>query len=172
MPPIPNKSSLLQKIENAFADVNYPGDEHLVIQSYGEEPELVKQHFGGQKDWRRMSAEELDFHEALSFFSDEAFRFFLPAFLIADINDALSFNDPSIRICWALTPQANEQKIAKAWGGETMGERARKCFDAFTKEQVHAIVSYLHYRIAKNEYNPSIQQALENYWLQRSIRDH
>lgn len=152
-------------IEKAFCDVNYPGDENLVNSSYGEEPELVKQHFRGKKDWRIINAEELDLDGALSFFSDEAFRFFLPAFLIADINDALSFNDPSIRLCWALTPQAEGQKIAKVFGGETMGERARKCLDDFSKEQVHAIVAYLQYRLTKDEYNPTIQQALEHYWL-------
>lgn len=167
MPPTPNKTSLLQNIEKAFEDANYPGDETLVNSSYGEEPELVKQHFRGQKDWRNISAEELDLNGALSFFSDEAFLFFLPAFLIADIKEELNFNDPSIRLCWALTPQTEEQKIAKAWGGETMGARARKCFDAFSKEQVHAIVAYLQYRIDKDEYNPTIRQALESYWLER-----
>lgn len=114
-----------------------------------------------------MKAEELDLDGALSFFSDEAFRFFLPAFLIADIKEELNFNDPSIRLCWALTPQAEGQKIAKAWGGETMGARARKCFDAFSKEQVHAIVAYLNYKLSKDEYNPTIRQALESYWLKR-----
>lgn len=162
-----SKEQLLQKIEKAFCDVNYPGDENLVSSSYGEEPELVKQHFRGQKDWRKMSAEELDLDGALSFFSDETLRFFLPAFLIADINEELSFNDPSIRLCWALSSQAEGQKIAKAWGGETIGQRARKCFVAFSKEQVHAIVAYLNYKLSKDEYNPIIQQALENYWLER-----
>lgn len=162
-----NKDSLIQKIELAFCDVEHPGDDNLVNSSYGEEPEEVKRHFLGQSDWKKLSPDFLDFDGALSFFSDKAFRFYLPAFLIADLNEKLEFNDPTNRLCWALTPQSENTKIAKAFGGETLGEKARKCFDVFSKEQVGVIVSYLQFRLAKDDYNPTIQQALEHYWLNR-----
>lgn len=90
-----------------------------------------------------MSAEYLDFDGALSFFSDEAFRYYIPAFMIADLNDKLNFNDPTVRLCWQLTPQSENKKLAEVYGGKTIGERARICFDEFSKDQVSAIVDYL-----------------------------
>lgn len=162
-----NINILIQKISSAFQDVKYPGDKNLINQSYGDEPILVRDHFASKNDWTKLSAEYLDFDGALSFFSDEAFRYYLPAFMIADINEQLSLNDPTVKLCWLVTPQSENKKIAEIWGGGTIGERAKTCFDGFSKEQVSAIVAYLNWRLVKDKYNPTIEQALENYWLKQ-----
>jgi hypothetical protein len=161
------KNELIQKISAAFSEVEYPGDDSLVDDSYGDEPDLVRNHFVGHNDWKNLTYEFLDFDGALSFLSDKAFRFYIPAFIIADIDEKLDYNDPTVRLCWSLTPQSENEKIAKIWGGGTMGERARKCFDEFPKEQVSAIVSYLNWRLSHDEYNCVIEQAMSNYWLKR-----
>ncbi|MBP7809690.1 MAG: hypothetical protein KA163_10385 [Bacteroidia bacterium] len=166
-----SKDILIQKISLAFRNVEYSGDDNLVDESYDDEPGIIRNHFRGYKDWTTLTPDFLDIDGALSFLSDKAFRFFLPAFLIADINQKLDYNDPTVRLCWSLTPQSENKKIAKIFGGQTIGERARTCFDAFTKEQVSAIVSYLHWRLSKDKHNNTIEQALENYWLQREKKN-
>lgn len=162
-----NKDKLLEIIKQAFADNEYPGDDNLVDLSYDNEANLVRNHFVGQNDWTKLSPEFLDFEGALSFFSDKAFRFYLPAFLIADINETLNFNDPAVRLCWPLTPQSENVKTAKIYGDGKISERAKKSFDEFSKEQVGAIVAYLNWKLSRDEFNFTIKQALENYWLQR-----
>lgn len=162
-----SKDRLIQKISDAFHDVQYPGDDKLVDSSYGEEPILVRNHFIGHHDRTKLSHEFLDFDGALSFLSDKAFLFFLPAFLIADINEKLDFNDPTLRLCWPFTSQSENKKIAQEWGGGSIGARARECFDKLTQDQVSAIVSYLRWRQLKDKYNLTIEQALANYWLLR-----
>lgn len=164
-----SKEELIRKITAAFSEVEYPGDDSLVNDSYGDEPGLVKNHFGGHNDWKILTHEFLDFDGALSFLSDKAFRFYIPAFIIADINEKLDYNDPTVRLCWYLNPQSENKKIAKIWGSGTMGERAKKCFDEFSNEQVSAIVSYLNWRLSYDKYNNIIDQALGNYWLEREI---
>ena len=48
-----------------------------------------------REDWKGIEASFLDTHaEALSFFSEAGFRFFLPAYLIADLRGHLSVADP------------------------------------------------------------------------------
>lgn len=162
-----NKDELIEKINAAFSEVEYPGDDCLIHHSYGDEPKLVRNHFIGHNNWRILTNEFLDFDGALSFLSDKAFRFYIPAFIIADINKKLDYNDPVIRLCWSLSPQSDNTKIAKIWEGGTIGERARKCFDEFSKEQVNAIVSYLNWRLLNDENNYLIEQAFSNYWLKR-----
>jgi hypothetical protein len=158
---------LIQKITAAFSEVEYPGDEHLVNDSYGDEPDLVRKHFAGHNNWKNLTHEFLDFDGALSFLSDKAFRFYIPAFITADIAEKLDLNDPTVRLCWPLTPQAENEKIAKVWGGGTLGERAKKCFDEFSKEQAFAIISYLNWRLSHDKHNYMIEQAMNNYWLKR-----
>lgn len=167
MYPSTTKDQLIETIYAAFAEVEYPGDDNLVDQSYGEEPDFVRIHFLGHNDWRKLTYEFIDVDGALSFLTDRAFRFYLPAFLVADVNDKLELNDPTVRLCWSANPQSESEKLAEVWGARTVGERALACFEDFSKDQVVAIVAYLQWRLAKDEYNPSIEQALEHYWLPR-----
>jgi hypothetical protein len=160
-----NENELIQKIVTAFSDAEFPENDHLVNNSYGEEPALVRHHFFGQNKWNSLSPEFMDFDGALSFFSDEAFRFFIPAFMIADINEQLNFNNPAVRLCWAVTPQSENNKIAEVFGGGTIGERAKACFEKFSEEERSAIVSYLKWKLVKDESDLIIAQALKHYWL-------
>lgn len=160
-----NKKELIQKINTAFLEREFPGNNQLVNNSYGEEPALVRNHFFGQTNWKLLSPEFIDFDGALSFFSDEAFRFYIPAFMISDINEQLNFNNPAVRLCWSVTPQSENKKIAEVYGGGTLGERAKACFNEFSVEEKNAIISYLQWKLVKDENDLIIAQALKNYWL-------
>lgn len=169
-------ASLIRNLELAFADVSYPGDDQLTHSSYGEEPQALRTAFAGQTDWRQLDSGFLDqapngWASALSFFSGPALQFFLPAYLIADLRGCLRHQDPAFRLCHAVTPLGASQKISEQWGGGTMGDRARRDFARFTPPQVAAIVDYLWWKLEAEGYNPTLEQALEYYWLARS-EDH
>lgn len=164
---------LIERIKQAFAHVKYPGDESLTDSTYGDEPAALIKEFCGKTDWQTFDAKFLDqapdgWGSALSFFSGAALQFYLPAYMIADIRGELLTADPSIRLCSSLASTAENKKIAKVWGGGTMGERAREEFAHYDAQQVAAIVDYLWWKLKScSYYNPTIEQALENYWLDR-----
>lgn len=170
-------NNLIFRIDQAFADVTYPGDDDLTDSTYGEEPAALIEEFRGKVDWRALDAEFLDqapdgWGSALSFFSDNALRFYLPAYLIADIRGRLYASDPAFRLCASLTPLGGKRKIAKIWGGGTMGERARAGFARYDAQQVSVIVDYLWWKLESlGGYDEIIEQALENYWLERNGGD-
>lgn len=164
---------LIGQIERAFADVDYPGDDDLTDSTYGDEPVALINDFRGKADREQLDPAFLDqapegWGTALSFFSDNALRFYLPLYLIADIRGRLDRSDPATRLCASLTPLGSKQKIAKAWGGGTMGRRSRDCFAKFSSAQVSAVVAYLLWKLEDvGGFDPLIEQALENYWLER-----
>jgi hypothetical protein len=166
------EQKLLARIAAAFSNVPYPGDDDLTNSSYGEEPEALIAEFRGQTEWRELSPDFLDracWGSALSFFSDAALRFYLPAYLMADIRGELSMVAPTVRLTAFLTPQDEGQKLAKVFGGGTMGESARRCFDTFDTQQVVAVIEYLSWRLDEGDIDSlTIAQALENYWLKRA----
>lgn len=166
-------NDLIARIKHAFAHVTYPGDESLTDSTYGDEPAALIKEFCGKTNWQKLDAKFLDqapdcWGSALSFFSSAALRFYLPAYMIADIRGELLISDPSIRLCSSLASTVENKKIAKVWGGGTMGERAREEFAHYDAQQVSAIVNYLWWKLeSSDDYNPMIEQAMENYWLDR-----
>lgn len=168
-----NLKALIAKIEQAFADVVYPGDDNLTDSTYGEEPVALIEDFRGKQDWCALDSIFLNqapdgWGTAISFFSGAALRFYLPAYLIADIRGELETADPMIRLCWHVTPAGARVKLAKVWGGGTLGEHARAEFAQFDAAQVSAVVAYLWWKLESlGGYDPTIEQALENYWLDR-----
>ncbi len=172
--PEQTKVHLTEKIEHAFAGVVYPGDDDLTGSSYGEEPAALVNDFRGKADWKQLDTSFLNqapdgWGSALSFFSDNALRFYLPAYMIADLRGELDNGcDPAVRLCSSLTPAGQNQKIAQVWGGGTMGERATACFAKFNAGQVSAVVAYLQWKLGESGSNDLvIEQALDNYWLAR-----
>lgn len=170
-------NELIHQIEDAFSNVPYPGDHNLTsASSYGDEPPAVIRDFAGKTDWRILDASFLDqapegWSTATSFLSDAAFQFYLPAYLIADIKGQLDTASPVSRLCSSLTPQGDGQRIAKVWGGGTMGERARAEFDEYDEKQVAAIVAYLFWKLESDGSDLVIELALGNYWLDRMYSD-
>jgi len=166
-------NALIEQIQQAFAGAEYPGDDNLTDSAYGEEPAALIEEFTGRTNWQEFDPAFLNqapdgWGTALSFFSGDALRFYLPAYLIADIRGELDASDPATRLCSSLTPLGEKQKIARAWGGGTMGERARADFAKFSDAQIKAIVAYLRWKLETRSGNRlNIEQAMDNYWLKR-----
>src|SRR3712207_2295809 len=89
------REAVIEKIHSAFEGGEYPGENFLQGSFDGCEPYEEVSPFKSKKDWRDIEADFLDVHaDALSFFSEGAFRFFLPAYLVADLQGQLSTADP------------------------------------------------------------------------------
>src|SRR5258705_6030680 len=76
---------IVQTIEDAFADVPYPGNDLLVYSMLNSEALQYRADFVG-KHWREViDPDFLQLHNVLLMFSQEGLRFYLPAYLIGAI---------------------------------------------------------------------------------------
>ncbi|HYV39026.1 MAG TPA: DUF6714 family protein [Gemmataceae bacterium] len=172
-----DKEAIKAQIREAFADVEYPGDWCLSDSNEGDEPIRVKESFRGKTDWRLLDADFIDrapggLSSALSFFSDEAFRFYLPAYLMADLDGNLVFADPVFHLCQGLDSLSRNNRIGqRRYGERTWFDYARYRFSTFTNQEASAIVAYLQWMSHLERYPDEpgrIEQALQNYWLART----
>ena len=173
-----DRSSVVAEIQRAFADVEAPGDWCLSNSREGTEPRLLEAEFKGKKDWRVLDPSFIDqapdgFGTALSFFSDEAFHFYLPAYLLADLDGRLKQADPVFALTHGLNDEWRDQQInPRRYGQRTWFEHARHKFAMFNKKEAAAIVSYLKCKresdVLTDFEKTYIDEALENYWNERA----
>ena len=170
------KEDIKAQIREAFSRNEYPGDWCLKGSTEGDEPYLVEEEFKGKTDWTILDPEFLDqapdgFASALSFFSDEAFRFYLPAYLIADLDDKLQSTDLTFHLTHGLDDASMHDLInPRRFGGRTWFDHVRTKFAMFPREEVCAIVAYLEFKLATADLpleRESISQSLKNYWTGR-----
>src|SRR5687767_12111921 len=81
-----NAAEVIQLIENAWRDVEYPGDDRIFTpDSYDDED--ITNYFRGTT-WRGHDTAKLRARSsAFTFFTPEAFHYWLPAFLIAAVEN-------------------------------------------------------------------------------------
>ncbi len=78
-----NRKKLSSAIKQAFADTHYPGDDNLLRNLTHYEADELMQDFLGKR-WEDVTVEKAYFHrQSLVLFTEEAFRYYLPGFLIA-----------------------------------------------------------------------------------------
>jgi hypothetical protein len=170
-----DKEKVEAQILLAFAATEYPGDWCLRGSNEGEEPYLLEEEFKGKADWRVLDPKFLDqapsgYGSALSFFSDEAFHFYLPAYLIADIRGLLDRADPTFHLTHGLDESSRRECInPRRYGERTWFEHARHKFAIFNREEATAIVGYLTFCRNIDEFERQrIDEALRNYWYERA----
>lgn len=166
---------LKTQVRDAFSDVEFPGDWCLRGSNEGDEPFLLEQEFQGKSDWRALDAEFLDqapgeYSTALCFFSDEAFRFYLPAYITADIDGHLKSVDVVSHLTHGFTDAGKLEKVnPRRYGERTWFESASHKMAVFNRKQAVAIVAYLKFKREKEDYwQESIDQALTNFWVSRA----
>jgi hypothetical protein len=195
-----DKFEVINSIQFAFCKNVYPGDEYLLGSTDGSEPLEEIKPFIGQNDWRLIPPEVLDTHSgSLNFFSEAGLRFFLPAYLVADLEDQLQTADPiftlvhgfsNLSIPHNIGDQVFERKTGrdafinpKRYGALTFEDYSRYRLSIFTREEAGAIVQYLEFR---RENDPDrmdtnqIDAALNSFWYERaksapddqSLQDH
>lgn len=183
-----DKESAIRLIHDAFGKNEYPGDSLLQGSFQGCEPFDEVGPFQGRTDWTRLEAEFLDARAAaLSFFSQEGFRFFLPAYLVADLQGRLRTADPLFHLTHGFFETTVElpgkdrtfrKTIGKSAllnprrnGATTFHDYARFRLSSFTREEAAAIVAYLECR--RNDSSTSFERAaidaaLDSYWRERA----
>jgi hypothetical protein len=166
--------AIVAQIAAAFARVPYPGDHCLRNSGEGDEPHLLEEEFKGKSDWRTLDSKFLDqapdgYATALSFFTHEAFRFYLPAYLIADLRGQLQRADPVFYLTHGLDESSRAVLInPNRYGEQTWLDYARERFAAITRDQAQAIVSYLKWKRDTDSFGrTNIEEALDSYWSAR-----
>jgi hypothetical protein len=183
------RAAVIRSIEVGFARTHHPGGAFLVGSREGCEPEEVCGPFRAYTDWRALDATFLDAsHPALSFFSEGAFRFFLPAYLVADVEDKLSTADPmphligpffdgEVTVTDAAEPA---HPIVRRFGGSVLlnprrygaalfRDYGRYRLSVFCREEACAIVDYLRFKQRSDTmYTTQIQAALDAFWVERA----
>lgn len=115
-----------RKIESAFSTVKYPKGREVVSDADG--PRLVRNFVN--KQWRDIPVEVLTY-SSLYFFTPEGFQFFLPAFLLAGLDEENADLRQSLVMSLAPGEDATER--------ENFQRRIGLC----TKEQRAAIRQFL-----------------------------
>jgi hypothetical protein len=166
-----DKEQIIAQITAAFAAAEYPGDWRLRGSDLGDEPYLLEEEFKGKTDWHLLDAEFLDqapdgYGSALSFFSHEAFHFYLPAYLICDLRGQLKGSGPAFHLFHGFDHSSRNERLC---GEQTCFDYARQRFLLFNREQAAAVVAYLLLHRDENGFaRPMIDQALNNYWRERA----
>jgi hypothetical protein len=164
------------EIRAAFERTPPPDPDGLRGSSEGDEPFLLEAEFRKVPDWRQVDVGFLDrapggFGSALSFFSSEAFRYYLPAYLLADLRDQLQQANPLFHLWNGLVDGQRDTPVnARRYGSLTWFEVKSERFRGFVVPEIEAIVAYMRYKAEHDEFGldrPMIEQALENYWLAR-----
>ena len=183
-----DRETVIEKIEAAFAGNESPGGCFLQGSFEGCEPYDEVGPFEKLENWRGIEASFLDGHaNALSFFSEAGFRFFLPAYLISDVRGQLYTANPLFHLThgfsdWTTEVPAGDRTLQmrqgrsafinpRRYGAMTSYDYARYRLSVFTREEAGAIVAYLEFKRDSDHDvvdKTSIDAALESFWLERA----
>jgi hypothetical protein len=183
-----HKEEVIDQLREAFRANSYPGDAFLQGSFVGCEPYEEVGAFIGKTDWNQLDSAMLDNHYcALSFFSEGGFRFFLPAYLIADLREELPTADPLFHLWHGFASVSAEVPVGsqtfrrdsdgktllnpKRFGAMTWADSARHRLSVFTREEAKAIVAYMNYKREHDTtglHKPRIDAALKEFWLDRA----
>ena len=185
---MPDKAQVAKIIREAFHETSHPGDAFLQGSMEGCEPGEAVAPFKGLAGWQDADPSTLDSsYTALSFFSEGAFRYFLPAFLIADLEERLQTADPVFHLTHGFSDnvvklpigeRVYEKTIGRSefvnprrYGAITWQDYARCRLSVFTREEARAIVAYLEYKRDTDSRGLNagdINVALDTFWLKRA----
>jgi hypothetical protein len=170
---MPDKAKVIAMIREAFRETNHPGDAFLQGSTEGCEPGEAVAAFKGAGRWQEIDFAILDSHyTALSFFSEGGFRHFLPAFLIADLEDRLQTADPVFHLTHGFSDKVVKLLInPRRYGAMTWQDHARCKLSIFTREEARAIVAYLEYKRDMDVHGlatDDIKAALDSFWMDRA----
>ena len=155
--------ALKHQIRAAFATAPRPDDDCIGYNPDDWESAELAQAFKG-KQWQELTPAELEYHSK-SFLSHEGFRYYLPAYLLAALDDYGNLLQHTVYGFILTEDPSPKHKELRAWqlkrfnGLAPIEKRAVRAFLEYTRDE------YPHYfpRGGKNE--PRL--ALERYWGQQ-----
>ena len=179
---------VIEHIRQAFHDTEYPGDAFVQGSHEGCEPGESVAPFIGVTEWSQLDPVVLDgSYDALSFFSEGGFRYFRPAYVIADLKDQLHTADPVFHLTNGFIDKVvtipagqriYEKTIGKSasvnprrYGAMTWHDHARCRLSVFTRAETQAIVAYLEYKRDADSHGlntEAIKAVLDCFWQDRA----
>ena len=133
-----DKEELIQMISDAFSDTHYPGDENIVYDNSGNDPESVEiaQDFRGLK-WQDVPNATLAWNKgSFGFFTVEALRYYFPAYLLISVTDYIEADVIPLNIFGKVTPPEDSEEKSEAF---------HHFINGFSREQKQAIKMFLMY---------------------------
>lgn len=180
-----HRTETIEHIRTAFATTPHPGDDFLQGSREGRDAREAVEPFMGVSDWAEVDPRLLDEqYDALSFFSEGGFRFFAPAYMIAQLNDALDtadivfhltsgFHDVTVDI--PAGGRMFQRRIGgsafvnpRRYGAITFEDYARYRLSVFSREEAAAIVRFLESMRPGALDVAAIDAALASFWLGRA----
>lgn len=167
-------AAVVEELQTAFPAKRPRRFVAMVNSIQGDEPLQIEADFADKYDWTQLIPEWLDavpggLASALSFLSDEAIRFYIPAFLAADLTSTLHRVDPTFVLVHGFDEMSRGQRIGPK-SAETWTDSACARWDNLTQDQAVAIVHYLEWRVEQDglgiQYN--VVEALAAYWYPRA----
>jgi hypothetical protein len=145
----------IAEIERAFAGLRPPGDERLLHPQCMDDGDIVD--FYHAPDWRHLNDDAIvSNYAAPSFFSAEAFQYYMPAFMIWSLN-----HDDTIEYAAESTLRAFDPTAGDA---ELQAFQVSK-YALFTDPQRKAVIRFLQAFSAHPDLGEIAMDALTNYWL-------
>lgn len=148
------------EIEGAFESLSYPGDDDLIgARMHWEAPEVLEAFRG--RHWKDVPLSVLFTHRlSLPLFSNEAFRFYLPAYLVAAVLHPEEVDTLRENVFFSLTPPELEGPQASLFV-----ERMNR-FDA---RQAAAIRRFIElYVQQETSYPDASRERALTFWQRRS----
>jgi hypothetical protein len=128
----PDATALRARIAEAWASAVYPGDDQICAPTYDDEG--VAAYFRG-RSWQGHDVASLRYHEAgLSFFTAAAFAYYLPAYMIAVIDDAATADVIYDGVLFHLSPT----QLGRTWADRYLARLAQ-----LTPTQRAVIIDYV-----------------------------
>ena len=159
------RDALVRQIRSAFSDVEYPGDDGIVPDHVGWDPDVdeVGEAFAGKR-WQDVTSEDIaSQRDGLCFMTPEAFRFYLPAYLLACILDYDEADTAFGCAIMLLTEPRPGDRRYRAWSEAWFQKRV----EAMTADQRLAIRRFLEYvgtEHCGDDPLGEIGEALRRYW--------
>lgn len=158
----PKIQALLTQIHSAFAATPAPKNDELYASDNryadDEAAQIAIELRGVQ--WQKAHPVLLaSIDSALNFLPDAAFRYFLPAFLVADLLMGDETQDENF--------DSNAYPVYCLTRSFARHSKDQQKLDQFSPDERAAIIAYLRFRAERDDYErENINRALKNYWLQ------
>ncbi len=150
------------EIKTAFSNIKFSGDDNILYDNACQHEECleIKLIFTGKK-WEEIKLEDIQYKDyVFSFFSQEAYYYYLPAFMIIVLDSYIEANVVSQAVVYRLTPPTNDYKPRKKWRDKTVS--------GFNEIQKKAIKLFL--ETLRDFYGDEWAEiALENVWNKLSF---
>lgn len=169
-----NAEEVAKEITTAFPSIRPESFEPLVNSNQGDEPALTAAAFKDKDDWTALEWKWLDeapegMASALAFLSDKAACFYIPAYMVADVNGALKRVDPTYSLISGFDDYSRGHPI---WprGSETWTDYSTIRWSHLTRTQARAVARYLEWRMSLDDLGTEhgLAEALRSFWYVRA----